>query len=160
MLFRSAQIYKQTHIHPHKHRDTHVSPQFCSTQMWFRGWGQSGQRPGVTVYPSGGVAWAHGSPPQSPLSRPGGAPWDSGGRQGRRGGVAPSRPRDSEPTPAAWFCQDGEPAHLSGLNAAHLPSLPVYFSSVGLRANSTVAQVLPLLGGMDAARNLDRKSVV
>lgn len=54
---------------------TQGSPQFCCTQMCFRGWGQSGQRPGVTVYPSGGEAWARGSPRRSPLSRPG---WRTG----------------------------------------------------------------------------------
>lgn len=61
--------------YPPPHTHTQGSPQFCCTQMCFRGWGQSGQRPRVTVYPSGGEAWARGSPPRSPLSRPG---WRTG----------------------------------------------------------------------------------
>lgn len=51
---------------PPPHTHTQGSPQFCCTQMCFRGWGQSGQRPRVTVYPSGGEAWARGSPPPEP----------------------------------------------------------------------------------------------
>lgn len=64
------------------------------------------------------------------------------------GGSGSKLPRDSEPAPAAGFCQGGEPANLASLDAAP-PALPYcLFQLRGSQGQLNDCQVLSLLGGM------------
>ena len=144
-------MYTHTHTHTHSHTHTGLPTALLSPTL-FQGLGTAGPESGVMVCPSEGVAWVHGPIPRTPF--PG---WLSllGAVEGRADrGSGSKLPHDSEPAPAAWFCRGGEPANLTSLNTARLPSPTVYFSSVAPRASSTTAKSFLCLGQWIQAGNL------